>query len=382
MNDAAYKLSALQEQLIRSIEATDQMSLRFGNLQCVSAGESQRRGDMSFVFSADDSHSGEQVAVKFMDPAYLGNKYLLDAFEREASILEGLEGRERCLQIVSGCERFTWPVGSNADGRQILLSTGFFAVEWLGNDVDDYFLRQHEHDARTKLRIFRDILLATEAIHRYLVCHRDLKIDNIRIRSGEDRRVVVIIDFGMAARTDSPNLLPFYPMPKGAPAFSPPEAFAGFEGERDLGFHSDSYALGCLLFQLFNKSEFRYVRGNHTPYETITSVIRDQLLQAHDRAEREKLWALKMREFRNLVEPPPLDWDGNSVPLSAMQMINRTYRGLVRFDYRYRELDLAAVREWIDSAIRAFGNAQKQALEPERVNDFETRGTKYLTDWG
>lgn len=369
MNAAVTQLTPLQDSLIKAVEATPMLALRFQTLRCVTNNASGRRGAMSFVFSGDDTHQKAQVAVKFLDPEYLGKKIskrALELFEREAEILKTLEGKERCLQLVCGHDDFSWPAGKNADGSDIVLNTGFFAVEWLDHEVDDYFLNQDTHDAGDKLRIFRDILLASEAIHRHLVCHRDLKIDNIRIRQGKDKKTVVIIDFGLAIKTDSKSALPFYPNPMGASAFSPPEAFAGFEGERDLAFHSDSYALGCLLFHLFNKTDIRYARDLHTPFITIRGVIASQLLSLPGRQQREAMWALKMREFKGQIDAPKIDWDGHSVPQSAKEMIGRAYKALIRFDYRHRETDLSVVRDMIDSAIKAYAHEGKRKAVEKR----------------
>ena len=76
-------LSANQQELIKQLETTPHLCHRYEKLSCVNVRGTNRRGVLSLVFQGFDKIEKSLVAVKVMDPDRLGDRYRLEAFERE-----------------------------------------------------------------------------------------------------------------------------------------------------------------------------------------------------------------------------------------------------------------------------------------------------------
>ena len=258
--------TAEQQSLIEQFEAVDSIDSRFENIRCISPSPTgEKKGCFSIILCADDIAEGKRAAIKLMDPNYLGEAYRLAGFDREPQILNRLKNKHRCLQLLYGPKSFDWHVQlpGGGDGSH---SINYFITEWIDEDVETYFLEQQSHDALVKLKIFRSVVLAVDAIHSEDVSHRDIKYDNFRAYIDGKDLIIVLIDFGTAAHFENPLVtdLNEYPMcTVGARAFSAPEAFVGFASCRKVGKLTDIYALGGLLYQLFNRELFAKAReGN------------------------------------------------------------------------------------------------------------------------
>jgi len=355
-----------QESLIEQLEQSPHIKGRYEKLNCVNIRGANRRGVLSLVFQGYDRISQTLVAIKVMDPDKLGNAYRIRAFEREPIILETLEGRNRCLQITDGLQHYSWEVKHPGNNDPLKFECAFFTMEWLEEDADEFFLEQHNYSPTQKLTVFRQLLLAVEAIHRSQVFHRDIKVDNIRLKSINNDSAVILIDFGTAARLDDPSLTTAYPDPVGAPAFSPPEAFVGFAGERELGKLSDSYALGAILFNLFNCREFRHARNSETPFQQLLFAINPMVTACKSGTDKLKVWSDQMRRFRNLSYPPAIDGPGSTLSSSVSGMIREVYSQLIDFDFLRRTSDLASIRKRVDSALKLLHNHRREEIELRR----------------
>jgi eukaryotic-like serine/threonine-protein kinase len=154
------------------------------------------------------------------------------------------------------------------------------------------------------LRFIKQVCRALSLVHGQGVVHRDLKSDNILI----DRRGVVrVVDFGLAAYTDS--RLGFVPGSMGTFTYMAPETVHGRSTPA-----SDIYSLGLLMYELFTGG------GPHLTAPWITDEKRDH----HNEHARIK---------KELHFPPP------------SQVQNE-----IRYDYR-----------WLDALV-----ARCLEVEPER----------------
>ena len=385
-------LSANQTELIKQLENTNQLEGRYEKLKCINAWDGGRRGELSLVFQAYDVLCQSVVAIKVMDPDHLSNAYRIKAFEREPSILDRLEGKNRCLQILDGLQRYNWKIKVPASPEPLSIPCGFFVTEWPEEDVDDYFLRQQDFDAIEKLLVFRQLLLATEAIHRWDVCHRDIKWDNIRVRSTDGEPTLILIDFGTAARLSDESLNSNYVGPVGAKAFSPPETFMGLSGNRWLGKLSDSYALGSLLFNMFNSRLFYTVQKENTDYEKLMMTLTPIIVGENSDKGKLELWRKHIVRLRSLKSSPKIDGPGSTLPVSISQNVEQTYLQLTNFDFLSRLSDLSIARNRIDTAIRILSSQKWEALEvkrrrirraqkQERVHRKQQRLERYTTNW-
>jgi hypothetical protein len=142
-----------------------------------------------------------------------------------------------------------------------------------------------------------------------------LKPDNLRLQQTALKRLVVAIDLGAAARSSSRHLQDEYYHSAGAPAYSAPEARCGLAGYRQLAPYTDCYALGCLLFELFNRDFFYHALLAKNPrYEAIQAGMSSYLMGIRNEAEQFIEWKKALSKFSVGVEPVPIDGPGSTVP--------------------------------------------------------------------
>jgi serine/threonine protein kinase len=365
-------VSAVRKLLIAQLEALPLLNGRFESIRCVNYDpvKDETRGCFSLVFRAHDVVEDRPVALKFydVDPTSINDAYRVSAFDREVEILSCLIGRRRCLQLVSGLGVFPLRIASGMASGDIELPCKYFSVSWIEDQVDEFFSDQQNHDAQTKLRLFNEIVLAVEAIHRQDVQHRDLKPDNLRLDSASEGCPVVVIDFGAAARLDSLSLRSSYGTPAGAPAYSPPEARIGFSGNRALGRHSDAYALGCLLFELFNPDYYFYVLHRSGKWEPVLAALALRVAGVPD-VEKQNELGRGLDELRAAARPVPVSVLGSSLPASIRHQIDELAARMTAFDYRQRLIDLAEVRRRIWASLRVLEHAseERRRLEQRRL---------------
>lgn len=370
--------------LIKTLEALPLLDGRFANLKVVNCNVAtgEKRGFFSIVFRADDVLEGKPVALKFFDlnPAAISDVYRRTAFERESKILQSLLTGERCLQLVKSESNYLldFPGGFS-------LPCSYFAVEWLEEDVDDYFLGKSPISAADKLRLFIDIVLAIEAIHRRDVFHRDIKADNVRAVMRAVRRLVVAIDFGTAARLDSPQIGSPYAHSVGAPGYAAAESICGLAGNRLVAPLTDHYALGCLLFELFNRDFFfvalQTLNPNlHARYSAIALSITEKLDQTKQLTQLND----SLNRFGRGVAPVPIDGVGSACDPATAPLLNEVLRRLTHIDYRERDVQLEWVRQRTACAIRVLENErayqvklraarQRRAIRVKKAQELDAR---------
>ena len=363
-------MDANHTSLIQQVEATNELEQRYKDLKCVNVNPSRRRGVNSIVFQGLDILENKYVAVKFMDPNRISDQYKVASFEREAELIEKLRRQKRVINIVSNIKTFNWKLIIPNDPTKTVakIPIKYFVTEWIEEDIDDYFLLQHQVEAIIKLKIFRLILLAIESIHSNNISHRDIKADNLRLRDNGVEQIIVVIDFGTSARIDSPNIAATYYLQVGAPAYSAPETFVGFAGERRIAHLTDIYALGCLLYELFNKEIFSQPRSRNPYFSTALTLMKIAVDKHSTLDDKLKEWRDKMRLIKYNVAPPPFVGPSCVAPTSVQTLLNSAYTKMVQFDFNARHQNLATVLRTIDSAIKVLRNdvKQKQILEKKR----------------
>lgn len=353
-------ISPNHQSLIQQVEATSQLESRFENIRCVNINGGRRRGVLSLVFQGYDILEEKDVAIKFMDPDRLGDKYSIDTFEREPDIISKLNNNKRCLSLVSDINLFPWCLNIPGSKTPINISLQYFTVEWLEEDIEDYFLEQHDFNALEKLEIFRLILLAVEAVHSSNISHRDLKPDNMRLTVRDKEEVVVIIDFNRAAQKTDKNIATEYKEPAGANAYSSPESFVGFAGDRDVENLTDIYGLGCLLYELFNKEIFGMARSRNPNFDKALYIMANEMLKHSNNEDKLNAWKKKMPELHHVVIPPIINGPSHSIPPCLVKILDRLYSEMTVFNFMERKITLSKARKSIDSAIKILLNEKKQ----------------------
>lgn len=355
--------------LIDTLEAMPLLDGRYENIKSASFDRVTRikRGCFSLVFSAFDVIEEKKVAIKFYDisPDNLRQLYRQEAFRREQMVLHALLGKARCLQLQSALKSFelTAPAG-------LTIPCEYFVVDWLEDQIDHYFEEQHSISAVDKLRLFNEVVLAVEALHRHTVFHRDIKPDNLRAAYTRAlKRIVIAIDLGTAALWSSPPALDEYVSQVGAGGYAPPEAICFFAGDREIAPYADVYALGCLLYELFNMDHlFNALRKVNAHYDLFLAAMYTKISAGSDRALRIAIWKQEIQIMGKSIVTPPIDGVGSSVPEGIGFLLNRILADLVAPDFRRRK-PLEQVRRLIWSAIKALENEKDYQLRLARARE-------------
>jgi serine/threonine-protein kinase len=163
-----------------------------------------------------------------------------------------------------------------------------------GESLDKYLARVQQPPEPGEVRdIFRQVLAAVGFAHAQGVIHRDLKPSNIFLEESHGRRVVRILDFGIAKVTNAegrPTTRTGVRM--GTPQYMSPEQI---RGARDVTVRSDIFSLGVTLYELatghvcfqgesdFNIME-KVVRAEYVPPEVAHPGLERRLLASIHRA--------------------------------------------------------------------------------------------------
>ena len=353
-------LSQNSQLLVDALEAMPLLDGRFEKIKLANfdSFKNEKRGCFSLVFSAHDCVEDVPVALKFYDiaPQWINNDYRRAAFRREHEILQVLLNKERCLQLASALSTYNFVIPISL-GNNATFPCEYFAVEWIDSDVDDYFYRQEDFEPLDKLHLFNELTLAVEALHRFEVFHRDLKPDNLRQYQDALKRVVVAIDLGAAARFSSGYIQKHYQHPVGALEYSAPEAICGLAGHRRLAPYTDCYALGCLLFELFNRDLFyRALLAKNPRCHAIQAVMGTYLNGITNEAEQFTAWKRALGKFSAGIEPVRIDGLASTVPPGVASLLNEVLRSLTHVDFSNRPIDLEWVRVRTWAAIKTLQN--------------------------
>jgi predicted Ser/Thr protein kinase len=210
-------------------------------------------GGMGEVYRARDTKLARDVAIKVLPPALAQDPERLARFKREAKVLAslnhpniaqiyGIEDRALIMELVNG-ETLQGPLS-----------------------------------LETALHYARQIAAALEAAHEKNIIHRDLKPANIMITPGG---VVKVLDFGLAAVTQSPDSSGSANSPTvtispthvgiilGTAAYMSPEQARG----KTVDKRTDIWAFGVVLYEMLTGK--RLFKGEDLT-ETLASVIKEE----------------------------------------------------------------------------------------------------------
>ena len=183
------------------------------------------QGGFSWVFAGRDG-AGSPVAIKVLMPRYAGDPQFEARFRNEAETAAKLE-HPGIIRIRS--------VG-RSDGQV------YFAMDLCADSLGARLEREGRLPEADIVRITRDVARALVFAHGQGVIHRDLKPDNILIRSDGS---AVLTDFGIARAVSGYVASTGVNMTIGTPHYLSPEQAQG----RPLDQRVDFYALGVTLFK-------------------------------------------------------------------------------------------------------------------------------------
>jgi serine/threonine-protein kinase len=197
-------------------------------------------GGMGIVYEAEQQMgtATRKVALKTLHTHLSHDPSVSARFHREVGTIAQLE-HPNTIKV--------YDFGATADG------TLYIAMEFVaGKSLSQLLEESKTLPPERVLRIVRQIAGSLEEAHQQGVIHRDLKPDNVVLtqRAGE-KDVVKLLDFGIAARTESADAareqkLTQQGMVLGTPPYMSPEQFTG----KPLDARSDIYSLGVMTYEM------------------------------------------------------------------------------------------------------------------------------------
>ncbi len=189
------------------------------------------RGSMGDVYRATDTHTGELVAVKALDPRVVArDPGILERFVREGEALSQLD-HPNIVRMVAAVE----------DGGRHYLVMEYVA----GGSLQDLLEATRPDRSLPILRVLEIALELADALtraHHLGIIHRDLKPANVLLAEDGTPRLT---DFGIARVSEGPRLTQPGVL-VGTPDFLSPEACEG----KPIDERGDIWSFGVLLYQM------------------------------------------------------------------------------------------------------------------------------------
>jgi serine/threonine-protein kinase len=207
------------------------------------------RGGMGMVYQARDRTLDEVVAIKVLRPDFGQDPRMADRFRSEIKLARRVRHKNVCA------------IHDYGEDRGLL----YISMELVdGVDLKKILREKGGLPAAEAYQLAIQVADGLQAVHDAGIIHRDLKSPNIMVDS---KGVARLMDFGVAKRfgegtvTATGNIV-------GTPEYMSPEQAQG----RRLGFGSDIYALGIVVYEIFTgRVPFR----GETPISTILKHIND-----------------------------------------------------------------------------------------------------------
>ena len=198
-------------------------------------------GGMGTVWLAEELATHREVAVKFINPSFIGSKNAAMRFEREVLLAASMD-HPNIAKVYSA--------GRTKAGDL------FLVMEYVKGTPITTYCDEKRHSIEDRLRMFLDVCEAIQHAHHKSIVHRDIKPSNILVSAEGEDFVPKVIDFGLAkgvgqqfklepAVTEQWQLL-------GTPEYMSPEQIDMANGDVDT--RSDIYSLGVLLYELMTGS--------------------------------------------------------------------------------------------------------------------------------
>src|SRR5213075_2341099 len=183
------------------------------------------QGGFAWAFVGREA-DGTPVAIKVLKPRYAGDPQFESRFRNESETAAKLE-HPNIIRI-----------RSVAKTREHV----YFAMDLCADSLGARIAREGPLPEDDILRLARDIAAALAFAHKQGVIHRDLKPDNVLIRSDG---AAVLTDFGIARAVSGYVASTGVNMTIGTPHYLSPEQAQG----RPLDQRVDFYALGVTLYK-------------------------------------------------------------------------------------------------------------------------------------
>ncbi|QDV22940.1 Serine/threonine-protein kinase PknB [Aureliella helgolandensis] len=232
------------------------------SLANIELGEPLGTGTVGEVFRGRWIKTGEEVAVKLLQPGLSENQLVRARFRLEMSILQRLN-HPHIIRYFGG---------GDVDGRL------YYAMEVVeGGNIRDLLDRYGKLNWQEVASVGRQVCSALQYAHNQGIIHRDLKPSNLFLTK---EGCVKLGDFGIARDTNAEDITD-QGITVGTHAYMSPEQITG---QATLTGKADLYSLGCVLFELLT-GEKPFAAGNnfallfeqhlHKPAPKVTEYISD-----------------------------------------------------------------------------------------------------------
>jgi serine/threonine protein kinase len=190
-------------------------------------------GGMGVVYRAQDTETGQDVALKILSPTLAANPSALERFRREAR-----HGARMRHENVAAIHEF-----GEANG------TFFLAMEFVeGIDLQEYVHRQGFLDPEEAVALLTQAARALHCLHEHQIVHRDIKPANFLITQVNEQPILKLTDLGVARELSDDELrVTQYGKTVGTIDYLAPEQ------ARDSSWadvRSDIYSLGCTFYYM------------------------------------------------------------------------------------------------------------------------------------
>jgi Protein kinase domain len=259
-------------------------------------------GGMGEVFLAEDESLGRQVAIKAISPA--GSAGGWD---------EG-ESRERLVREARAMASLSHPHLVQVHTLVRHAERDYLVMELVrGGTLEDRILTDGPMPPEDALTLVRQVSDALAAAWDRGIVHRDIKPANILLDESGKAKVA---DFGLAKPLDGAESLRITQTGTmvGTPCYMSPE----HAGEGEVGFRSDIYSLGLVLYEMLT---------GRPPFE--------------------KMGYLTVVARHIAGDLPDLAAARSAVPEKVVEL----YKRMTRRDPAQRQVSYAALREEIDAAL-------------------------------
>jgi len=267
------------------------------------------RGMGAVVYRARDARLNRIVALKVLLPECESDKEKVRRFRQEGETAARLN-HDNIIHIYDA---------------HLSEPPYYIAMEWLeGQPLGDFLRAQPQGRLTPEAAeaILRQVCAALDYAHDRHVIHRDIKPDNI-IRDANGK--VTLIDFGIARATDQTSAT-IDGSVIGTLYYMSPEQAQGHTKPPEMGWRTDLYSLGAVLYEMLTGQPSFADRGGSAPtvlhaivYEmpaqlrafdrSIPPAVQAVVMKAlqKDREKRFQSGAEMLKAYREAIgeEPPP-----------------------------------------------------------------------------
>ena len=209
------------------------------------------QGAFSFVYEAEHSPTGTEVALKILNPRATIDQ--IREFDNEGELLVKLSGARRVVNILDS-QTASLDVLLPGSAVPLTIPVRFHVLELATGCLDELVVQIDSIPWTERLQLYRDVVLGVHQMHLQSIMHRDLKSSNcLLFEASTSSLLVKVNDLGRARDLTQAAMAAAwaYRIGRGDPNFRPPEMLWGL-GVDDPDCHrrADLYGLGCVLFEL------------------------------------------------------------------------------------------------------------------------------------